>query len=469
MATFRGKEGIWRTMDNGVHIFIANGQSLDDAIKGLKPREYNKYWLRNEDSEWESYSGVSKKEYEKAIAKGREGKIEPFKENWGSRIPEDMEYRMWNALESIKDANGPGDFRNKLKKALWGNGIDWNNYNTILDAFSDDIVNKYNSLIKPRVDEINKIDIDNSYEYFEKNIDKQNVSDRFKKVLKDRFDECKDEKLKTLAATATELGLSFSENEKKSPLFGDRIGTCYIPALNQVNILDGDEDLDTIFHEMHHGIFEKYNIIESGLNETLKNEFNKKKVKEIKKYFGLEEYCKRNNIDYDKIKSDYDNADKEVKEARNYLNKIYSEELEKIGDKSMAGYQKLRQVLENHDEYQNADIIYKESFNKFLNIEKEMKKIERYANSELTDLYPNFADMCSGATNNSFGYGHPRSYWKDDETNQVNEFFAEISAIKATGNNEELEMIKKFLPETVKKYEEVIDNILKNKGEALEL
>ena len=245
MARFKGKEGIWRTMDNGVHVFIANGQSLNDAMKNLKPREYNKYWLKDEDREWESYTGVSKKEYEKGIAKGREGRIELFKNEGWHRIPDDMEYRMWNALENIKDIKGPADFKSKLKQALWGNGIDWNNYNTILDAFGEDIVEKYNELIKPIRDEINKIDIDNSYEYFEKNINKQNVSDRFKKVLKDTFDECKDEKLKILAATSTELGLNFSENIKTDPLWGSRIGTCYMPHHDTVNILNDDEDLDT--------------------------------------------------------------------------------------------------------------------------------------------------------------------------------------------------------------------------------
>ena len=32
MATFNGKNGVWRTV-GGRHIFIANGQSLKDAMK----------------------------------------------------------------------------------------------------------------------------------------------------------------------------------------------------------------------------------------------------------------------------------------------------------------------------------------------------------------------------------------------------------------------------------------------------
>ena len=141
----------------------------------------------------------------------------------------------------------------------------------------------------------------------------------------------------------------------------------------------------------------------------------------------------------------------------------------KINDNSREGIAKLHEILRNNIEYKDAYKKYDSALNNFRIAEYKLNKIKQHADAELTYLYPNFADMCSGATNNSFGFGHTRKYWKENDNNQENEFFAEIAAIKATGNKKELEMIRKFLPKSVKRWEEIVNDISKNKGKVLDL
>ena len=94
-----------------------------------------------------------------------------------------MEYRVALALDSITSTTRPGDFLNQLRGKLWGNGISHNNFDVIIDAFKDEILEKYNELIKPLRDEINNIDIDNSDDVFINHLNKQNVSENFKKSI----------------------------------------------------------------------------------------------------------------------------------------------------------------------------------------------------------------------------------------------------------------------------------------------
>ena len=288
-------------------------------------------------------------------------------------------------------------------------------------------------------------------------------------MLLNNFDICKDESLKSIAAANSELGLKFLENEKYDD-FGNKIGTCYIPHNNSLNILEGDQDTDTVFHEMFHGVFEKYDVKNSGLKETLKEEFHKN-IKAIKQYFSPEEYCKRNNIDYNSIKNEYDKAGKEFSEAEDIVNKKYNETLDQIaagGPKTYSVYEEAHKQLRANQEYMQLEENFKKARQNFNIHTSNMRKIETRAKNELDFMYPNFADMCSGYTLNKFGFGHSQNYWREDKTNHVNEFFAEMSAIKATGSNE-LEFIKKWLPKSVAKYEEVIKNISENKGKALDL
>lgn len=67
------------------------------------------------------------------------------------------------------------------------------------------------------------------------------------------------------------------------------------------------------------------------------------------------------------------------------------------------------------------------------------------------------------------GAGHGSSYWKNrEEFIQADEFFAEMAEMKAT-DQKEYELIRKYLPKAATKFEEIFNNIIKNKGKVYEL
>ena len=73
-------------------------------------------------------------------------------------------------------------------------------------------------------------------------------------------------------------------------------------------------------------------------------------------------------------------------------------------------------------------------------------------------------DIISGASDDSYniGYGHSRSYWHADPTRQGNEGFAQFYTIDFNQSPQELEFIKRHMPETYKQYQALLDEALNN-------
>lgn len=88
--------------------------------------------------------------------------------------------------------------------------------------------------------------------------------------------------------------------------------------------------------------------------------------------------------------------------------------------------------------------------------------MRKYA--ELSDVVDGF----TGGTDNLVGVGHSGDYWSTDrEAKRAKEAFAEIASAYAT-NKASYETLKKWIPETVKAFEEIKDKLdngeIKTKG-----
>lgn len=90
----------------------------------------------------------------------------------------------------------------------------------------------------------------------------------------------------------------------------------------------------------------------------------------------------------------------------------------------------------------------------------------RKANEKWSDL----SDMYEGAGGNSYGFagfGHGRSYWKNQDDVRGLEFFAEAFSAKSSSNQERYELIKKYLPNTCKAFEEIYEKLSKANGKVI--
>lgn len=72
-------------------------------------------------------------------------------------------------------------------------------------------------------------------------------------------------------------------------------------------------------------------------------------------------------------------------------------------------------------------------------------------------IYGDLSDIYSGTTGKPeglAGMGHDKKYWKDDPSHRGKEAFAEIASAKAC-SSESYNILKKYMPETVKAFEEI--------------
>ena len=110
--------------------------------------------------------------------------------------------------------------------------------------------------------------------------------------------------------------------------------------------------------------------------------------------------------------------------------------------------------------------IYYNSIKERLNKENE-KEIYKEIKKEFS-TYSNYqkviiSDLFSGITKNKLNlkYSHELSYWKG-ENRLPAEAFVHFTGVSIT-NNEGIELIKKYFPKSLKIYNEIINNSLKDK------
>lgn len=84
-------------------------------------------------------------------------------------------------------------------------------------------------------------------------------------------------------------------------------------------------------------------------------------------------------------------------------------------------------------------------------------------NNEYCHINNGISDIIDGVSNDKYqpGYGHSDGYWKANQSRVPNEAFAQIFSAQMTGDEIELEKMKKIMPETYKLYCEMIKNASK--------
>lgn len=156
------------------------------------------------------------------------------------------------------------------------------------------------------------------------------------------------------------------------------------------------------------------------------------------------------------------------------------------------GYQTTTQYFRGIGEFEGhpfktLSYSYKTSTGKTLNetlieeLSKEKRKqiVEDYnkeiasssKKGETNAKYADLSDMCEacGGGKKAYGYGfsgycHGRAYWKSSSDKRAKEFFAEAFSSKSSSNKERYELIKKYLPNTCKAFDEIYDVLSKANG-----
>lgn len=204
--------------------------------------------------------------------------------------------------------------------------------------------------------------------------------------------------------------------------------------------------------ELHKGLSNSY-ITSTGktFSDTLVEDYNaniKGKVMEIRKDFDkeVEEYYSSQGYDRKAILAEYKRAEEE-----SY--RIWNEEYNLTKSYPLANA-KRREYWES-EEYKKAKDLYR-------------KVSDEYPGAVLVK-WGDLSDVISGATKNklNFGMQHKASYWKGGffdtwQDKRASEAFAECASAKST-NPASYELLKKYLPNTVKAFEEIYDKL--NKGE----
>ena len=168
------------------------------------------------------------------------------------------------------------------------------------------------------------------------------------------------------------------------------------------------------------------------VDEEIKN-INFEDVKsEIKK--ELKDYWATKGIDYDKAKKDFDD--------------------------SIAKITALRQEGKIDDALAYRD---SEEFKKIK--EDHSQVVNKGYPPEITKKWSNLSDMYSSTKGNSIsrtlvGMGHTVSYWRNRRNARAIEMFAECASAKAV-NPKSYETLKKYFPETVKRFDEIFEKLKK--------
>lgn len=158
------------------------------------------------------------------------------------------------------------------------------------------------------------------------------------------------------------------------------------------------------------------------------------------------------------------------------------------------GYQTTTQHIRGLEDYEaferkTLSYSYKTSTGKTLNEtlieelsqEKRKQIVEDYKNElsyrgihdmrEVNAKYADLSDMCEacGGGKKTYGYAfsgycHGSAYWKQSSDKRAKEFFAEAFSSKSSSNKERYELIKKYLPNTCKAFDEIYDVLSKANG-----
>lgn len=242
-------------------------------------------------------------------------------------------------------------------------------------------------------------------------IEKSRLDDTLKKEFKEAWDTGNETSRKIIENIPQKVVCKFN-NKGKSYFVPSTGSESVTVAKNAFTLTEARSTQSTMFHEFGHAVDHLY-----STGET----------KTIYDYgFFKSETKSKNMLSYDYVTS-----------SGKTLNETLKGEFdEKVRKKLLADYKK---------EYNGAD-----------SYSEQLKIREKYAN--LSDMYEAQVSKGKGFS----GWGHGRPYWKSDDKLQATEFFADAFSAKSMKNQEQYELIKKYLPNTCKAFEEIYDKVAKD-------
>lgn len=292
------------------------------------------------------------------------------------------------------------------------------------------------------------------------NVLNSNRVDYYKYLTQDGLKNCIEAGTPEMANITNELFLNDSYGLGKPPFSGDSF---FSSAYNKVSYHEGkDEDSihclgEVFYHESWHAIdynysdgsnvdFPKKNrlstsyILSTGktLHQTFVEEFTSANVAMVKQDFEQDRisFWAKQGVDYNKVKKDYDWY---MQERHNIYIRIYNQTND------------LKKAKEEKDKF----------ITQHKSIEDTYWKVQ--GNVDFKRRWASMSDVCSGATKDKDSLDvshHPAKYWRETIYNRGIEVFAEFAASKAT-NPESHQLLRKYLPNTAKAFDEIFENLRK--------
>lgn len=193
-------------------------------------------------------------------------------------------------------------------------------------------------------------------------------------------------------------------------------------------------DLDTFFHETAHALDSSGKWLDSndrpsekaGLREALISDYRKTVYGNLPDLKSIGQRPRKNTKDYEKKIAEYSKKQRDLISKRS-----------------------------------NAE-------DKFLNKISQWKKLPSKNRLGFSDILENSSSISrTGYVESPLGGGHGgHSYWngKNSKGSSESEFFADVNAAVATHNTTELKLIKKYYPNSFKKYKETVSRITQRKS-----
>ena len=197
-----------------------------------------------------------------------------------------------------------------------------------------------------------------------------------------------------------------------------------------------------------------------SLDDVLREEFEtiKDKADDLKaevKQFQKEEE-KRFGFDMDKYRS----ASSEYGRQKTQIDNVAKDTIDAIAEAYLTRKITLSEYYAKKEEANNVKKEQLKALNKtdFAKEQKKQLKLYNRAKNSAIHKYMTLSDLFSSESIYLTGFGHKPGYWLARRSRLSSEFFANTGAAY-TANAEEYELLKKYLPKSVKAFETIVNKI----------
>jgi len=441
----------------------------DNGVDEIKKRTVKKdtYWIWY-DSTHQNGVAVTKQQYEKAELqkwwkKGYEKSIE-HKEyeldfNAIGLTEEQINDKLNEILNGINESHQSwNSFENMVayKLRISNLAIPTGELSNVINAFNEEIGNKYDSLIKPMKDNLININKDTARDIFKKSLNINN--DEVRQLTEESFETLNDEGKQLMAIAIASNKCSYRHVNE---LFDTNDGICFSSYYNSIFLDNSVNNIcynkgQTVMHETAHMLDNTYKIDSDNLSES----FETSNGKTLQTILKSETFGKKGKEIIDKIIDDYNDWKENYKKSLPGYQQI-SNKWREVSDK-LSSLQKEKNGFyfntPESEEYEKSEEFVKAKDDYFFLIR------ECSASGDNKKIWGDVSDIVDGMTygkDNVCSMGHKTSYWKASA--RAREFFAEYMSAKVN-NQKSYELIKKYFPESSKAADEIIEYIIKNRS-----